>query len=151
MEPVTLTAGAIATLAFQKFLDAGAGKLAEKFTEAAIAKIDDLRKLVWSKLIRRDPDLRPTAQAIEQSRQITPEQIEEITAHLQIAMKKEPQFAQQVQTIAREIHAGKLQDNSTMTQINRDNARGWQTKVEGGTAYIGEIHQYGTLPKPEQR
>ena len=27
-----------------------------------------------------------------------------------------------------------------MTQNNSDNARGWQTKVEGGTAYIGEIH-----------
>jgi hypothetical protein len=27
-----------------------------------------------------------------------------------------------------------------MTQNNYDNARGWQTKVDGGTAYIGEIH-----------
>jgi len=33
-------------------------------------------------------------------------------------------------------------DNSSMTQNNYDNAKGWQTKVEGGTAYIGEIHQY---------
>jgi hypothetical protein len=147
----TITAATIATLAFQKFIEAGAGELAKQFTQDALKKMDDLRKLVWSKLIHRDPDLRPTAQAIEQSQKITPEQMEEITAHLQIAMKKEPQFAQQVQTIARDIHAGKLQDNSTMTQINRDNARGWQTKVEGGTAYIGEIHQYGTPPKPEQR
>jgi hypothetical protein len=27
-----------------------------------------------------------------------------------------------------------------MIQNNADNAKGWQTKVEGGTAYIGEIH-----------
>jgi hypothetical protein len=149
MEPATMTAAAIATLAFQKFVESGAGELAKQFTQTAIAKMDDLRKLVWFKLINRDPDLRPTAQAIEQAHKVTAEQLEEITAHLQIAMKKEPQFAQQVQAIAREIHAGKLQDNSTMTQINRDNARGWQTKVEGGTAYIGEIHQHGIPPKSE--
>lgn len=33
------------------------------------------------------------------------------------------------------------QDNST-TQINQDSATGYQTKVEGGTAYIGETTQY---------
>ena len=27
-----------------------------------------------------------------------------------------------------------------MIQNNYDNAKGWQTKVEGGTAYVGEIH-----------
>jgi hypothetical protein len=30
-----------------------------------------------------------------------------------------------------------------MTQNNFDQAKGWQTKVEGGTAYIGEIHIQG--------
>ena len=52
----------------------------------------------------------------------------------------DPTFAAEVQAIAQEIHVGKLQDNSSMTQNNYDNARGWQTKVEGGTAYVGEIH-----------
>ncbi|MBW4661069.1 MAG: hypothetical protein KME15_20535 [Drouetiella hepatica Uher 2000/2452] len=37
----------------------------------------------------------------------------------------------------------KPQDDGGMQQTNRENAKGWQTKVEGGTAYIGEIHQYG--------
>ena len=49
-------------------------------------------------------------------------------------------FAGQVQAIAHEINAGKLVDRSSMVQNNYDNAKGWQTKVEGGTAYIGEIH-----------
>lgn len=53
----------------------------------------------------------------------------------------DPTFATDVQAIAQEINAGKLVDNSSMTQNNYDNAKGWQTKVEGGTAYIGEIHQ----------
>jgi hypothetical protein len=33
-----------------------------------------------------------------------------------------------------------------MTQTNYDNAKGWQTKVEGGTAYIGDINIHGTPP-----
>jgi hypothetical protein len=36
-----------------------------------------------------------------------------------------------------------IDDNSSMVQNNRDNATGWQTKVAGGTAYIGEIHIHG--------
>lgn len=31
-----------------------------------------------------------------------------------------------------------------MVQNNADNAKGWQTVVQGGTAYIGEIHTHGT-------
>ncbi|MBD2124734.1 NB-ARC domain-containing protein [Trichocoleus sp. FACHB-262] len=30
-----------------------------------------------------------------------------------------------------------------MVQSNADNAKGWQTVVQGGTAYVGEIHIYG--------
>jgi hypothetical protein len=51
-DPVTttLTASAIATLAFQKFIESGAGELAKKFTEEAITKMDDLRQKVVEKL-----------------------------------------------------------------------------------------------------
>jgi len=50
--------------------------------------------------------------------------------------------------LAQTIQAGKIQDNSSMIQNNSDNAKGWQTKVEGGTAYIGEIHiNQGQQPK----
>jgi hypothetical protein len=61
------------------------------------------------------------------------------------------EFAGQVQAIAHEINPGKLLNQSSMTQnkYDNDNAKGWQTKVEGGTAYIGEINQYGTNPKSQ--
>jgi len=51
-EPVatTLTASAIASLAFQEFIKSGAGELAKKFTAEAIAKMEDLRKLLCSRL-----------------------------------------------------------------------------------------------------
>jgi ATP-dependent 26S proteasome regulatory subunit len=44
-DPVTLTASAIATLAFQEFIKSGAGELAKKFTGEAIAKMGQLRSL----------------------------------------------------------------------------------------------------------
>ena len=139
----TITAATIATLAFQKFVEAGAGELAKQFTQDALKKMDDLRKLVWSKLINRDPDLRPTAQAIEQSHKITPEQLEEITAHLQIAMKKEPQFAQQVQTIAHEITLMRIEDNSSMNQTNYGGTN-YQVKTGvDNTNFFGGTHNHG--------
>ena len=33
-------------------------------------------------------------------------------------------------------------------QQNTGNAKGWQTVVQGGTAYVGEIHIYGETEKP---
>jgi hypothetical protein len=143
MESATITAATIATLAFQKFVEAGAGELAKQFTQDAIQKMDGLRKLVWSKLIHRDPDLRPTAQTIEQSHKITPEQLEEITAHLQIAMKKEPQFAQQVQTIAYEITLMRIEDNSSMNQINYGGTNYQVKTAVDNTNFFGGTHNHG--------
>jgi hypothetical protein len=142
MEPVTLTAATIATLAFTKSLEGSVGKLSEKFTETAIAKMDQLRQLIWNKL-RGNPRAETALAAIEQG---SKPDLDRLAVYLQDEMQDDPQFAADVRAIAQEIHAGKLQDNSTMTQINQDNARGWQTKVEGGTAYIGEIHMHGKEP-----
>jgi hypothetical protein len=50
-DPITaITASTIATLAFQKFIEEGAGELAKKFTTEAIAKMDELRKTILNKL-----------------------------------------------------------------------------------------------------
>ena len=142
MALVEMTAAAIAELAFKKFLETGAGELAKKFTSAAITKMDELRKVIWEKL-RGNSKAEKAIQAIEGG---SKSEIERLGVYLQDAIEDDPKFAAQVQAIAQEINAGKLQDNSTMTQINRDNARGWQTKVEGGTAYIGEVHIHDKPP-----
>jgi hypothetical protein len=144
-EPVSLTAGAIATLACQKFIESGAGELAKKFTTEAIATMESLLKRIWTKL-RGRPRVEEVKAAIEQTQKITPEQINQIAAYLQVAMDDDPQFANDIRLLAQQINAGKIQDNSSMVQNNSDNARGWQTKVEGGTAYIGEIHMHGKEP-----
>lgn len=133
MEP--LTAGVIATLAFTKALE----KTVEKFTEAALVKMDTLRKKIWEKL-RGNLNAEQALTAVELGNKA---ELEKVVGYLQYAMLEDKQFAAQVQALAQEIKAGKLQDNSHMTQHNYDNARGWQTKVEGGTAYVGEINFHG--------
>lgn len=138
-DPVTtsLTASAIAALAFQEFVKSSAGELAKKFTVEAISKMKQLREMIWQRL-RGNPDAESAlTNAVEQPSE---EDIADVATYLRAAMRKDPQFAAQLQTMAQEINAGKLVDQSNMTQHNHGNAKGWQTKVEGGTAYIGEIH-----------
>jgi hypothetical protein len=131
-DPVTLSAAAIATLAFTKMLE----KTVEKFTQDALTKMDELRKKIWKKL-QSNPRAENALTAVEQG---SKDELQRLAVYLQDAMEEDPHFANEVRVLAQEIHAGKLQDNSQMTQSNYDNARGWQTKVDGGTAYIGEIH-----------
>jgi hypothetical protein len=139
MEPVsTLTAAAIADLAFRKFIESGAGELAKKFTESAIAKMDELRQKIWAKM-RGKPTAEAALTAIE-NQDLTEK--DRLVAYLQVAMDDDPQFADEVQLLAQQINAGKIQDNSSMTQNNSGNAKGWQTKVEGGTNYIGDVRIY---------
>lgn len=135
-DPITFTASAIATFAFQEFLKTSAGELAKKFSMEAIAKMSELRQAIWHRLRGKDPR---AAVALTKAEGGDEQALKTIAAFLDVEML-DPGFANQVQAIAQEIHAGKLLDQSTMTQNNSDNARGWQTKVEGGTAYIGEIH-----------
>jgi hypothetical protein len=47
-DPITLTASAIASLAFQEFIKSGAGKLAKKFTGEVIVMMGQFRQLILS-------------------------------------------------------------------------------------------------------
>ena len=141
----TLTASAIVSLAFQEFIKSGAGDLAKKFTAEALAKMGELRSLIVSKL-RGNPDATSAVASVENGSE---EELSDVGTYLKSVMKNDPDFAAQVQAMAQVINAGKLQDSSSMTQNNYDNAKGFQTKVEGGTAYIGQINQYAAGHKPE--
>ena len=133
MEP--LTAAAIAALAFSKFLEGSVGKAGEKFTEAAFAKIDDLRQKIWNRF-RGTPKAESALTAIEQGSKA---ELDRLAVYLQDVMDDDPAFATELQAIAQEINAGKLQDNSTMTQNNYDSSTGFQNKIEGGENYMGNI------------
>ncbi|HEY9827415.1 MAG TPA: hypothetical protein V6D19_18400 [Stenomitos sp.] len=131
-DPITtLTASAIARLAFEEFIKSGAGELAKKFTAEAIAKMGQLRELIWNRLRGRHP---VAEQALEQAKAGEQHGIDTVATLLGVEMLDQ-EFAGQVQAIAQEINAGKLLDQSSMTQNIYDNAQGWQTKVEGGEVY----------------
>jgi hypothetical protein len=136
-DPITtLTASAIASLAFQEFVKSGAGEVAKKFTVEAIAKMGQLRELIWNRLAGKH---QVAEEAIEKAKAGEQEGIDTVATLLGVELL-DKEFAGQVQAIAQEINAGKLLDQSSMTQHNYDNARGFQIKVEGGTANIGEIY-----------
>ncbi len=139
-----LTAGALVGLAVQKFVESSAGELAKKFTTEAIAKIPELWQKIKNKLQGRSPKVDEALVKLESGDRSA---IDTVTKNLDVVLDDEPEFANELKLLAQTIQAGKIQDNSTMTQNNSDNAKGWQTKVEGGTAYIGEIHiQQGQSP-----
>lgn len=146
MEPATLTAGAIATLAFQEFMKSGAAELAKKFTEGAIVKMGELRRKIWERL-RGKHEMAEVA--LNKASTGDKQAIDTVATLLGVEML-DPKFATEIQAIAQEINAGKLQDNSSMVQHIYDDAVGFQNKVEGGTAYIG-IHHYGKPYDPEQK
>jgi predicted amino acid racemase len=138
-----LTASVLVGLAVQKFVESGAGELAKKFTTEAIAKIPELWQQIKNKLQGRSAKVDEALVKLEAGDRSG---IDTVTKNLDVVLDDEPEFANELKLLAQTIQAGKIQDNSTMTQNNSDNAKGWQTKVEGGTAYIGEIHQHGQTP-----
>ncbi len=111
-DPITtMTASAIASLAFQEFIKSGAGELAKKFTGEAIAKMGQLRELIWSRLTGH-----PAADvALEQARAGEQAGVDTITALLGVGMLDEG-FAGQVRAIALEINTGKLLSQSSVTE-----------------------------------
>ncbi|NET05096.1 MAG: hypothetical protein F6K16_10285 [Symploca sp. SIO2B6] len=141
MDPVTFTAGAIATLAFTKAFE----KTVEKFTETALTKMDELRQKIWDKL-RGNQKAEKALSAVDKGDK---SQLERLAVYLQDAMEDDHTFAAEVQAIAQEINAGKLQDNSSMTQNNYDQVRAVQNKVEGGIVYsAAEMHIHQTPNSP---
>ena len=137
----TLTASVLVDLAVKTFVTSSAGELAKKLTTEAIAKIPELWQQSKNKLQGRSAKVDEALVKLESGDRSA---IDTVTKNLDVVLDDEPEFANELKLLAQTIQSGKIQDNSTMTQNNSDNAKGWQTKVEGGTAYIGEIHiQHG--------
>lgn len=146
-DPATaLTVTVIADLAFKKFLETAAGEAAKKFTAVALKKMDDLRK----KIVGRLQGVAGAQAAIEKLESSTGStaDIETIADYLKIVMREDPQFGDELKVLANEINAGKIQDNSQMTQNTYDNSTGFQGKAEqGGTLNQGTINIYNSLPQ----
>jgi uncharacterized protein with von Willebrand factor type A (vWA) domain len=125
-DPITtLTASAIATLAFQEFIKSGAGELAKKFTAEAIAKMGQLRELIWNRLREKHP---AADQALEQAQAGEQQGINTVATLLGVEMLDQ-EFAGQVQAIVASIQKEALAGTSS-TQINQT-VSGNQNQVIG--------------------
>jgi hypothetical protein len=130
-EPTTLTVGAIAALAFTKFLESSAGEAAKNLTPVVLGKIDTLRKRIWAKL-RGIPEIEALKGTVENSGRVTEPQINLLTPHLEAAMREDSHFAQEVRQLAneinQEINIGEILGNNQIiyggsaVQINDPNA-----------------------------
>ena len=146
VEPVTLTVGSIAALAFTKFLESSAGEAAKKLTPAILDKIEALRKTIWDKL-RGIHEVDALNTSVETGSKISDDQINNILApHLETAMQQDTSFAKAVQKLANEINQeinideilGENVQNvygGSAVQINNPNAPVIQG-VSGGTINI---------------
>jgi hypothetical protein len=144
VDPVTtsLTASAIATLAFQKFIESGASELAKKLTEAGIGKMDLLRKKIWDKLRGKSEKVDEALVRVEQGDRTA---LDTISKYLDVAMEDHSDFAADIRAIAHEISVEleQFQDNSNMTQINYGGTN-YQTKTGGdNTNFFGGTHTHG--------
>jgi hypothetical protein len=134
--PEPLTAALLVTLATQEFIKSGAGDLAKRFTTEAIAKIPVLWQKIKTRLKGRSDKVNEALVKVEEG---DSKAIETITKNLDVIFDEDPAFAQELKILAQTIQAGKIQDNSSMTQNISDHAKGWQVKAEGGINYIGDI------------
>ncbi len=104
MEPITVAT--IVALVFQTTV--------EKFTEAALEKINTLRQIIWNKL-KANPKDEKALQAAEKGSKTD---LEKVADYLKVAMNDEADFAEKVKGLATEIQSLKIQDNSSMNQAN---------------------------------
>lgn len=135
-------AKAIAKIALDKFIEGGAGELGQNTTQAISEKVMNLGNAAW----RRIKGNARAVEVLEGAAREKPEDVQRLKNYLYSQWKDEnSEFAREVKKWADEIHfeLTQIEDNSSMTQINRDNAKGWQVKVTGGTGtQIGEIHNH---------
>jgi hypothetical protein len=142
MEPITTAASIVLSkIVLDKFYEGVSSKLGEKAVETALAPIKALGKLLWDRCVQGKPKIEALVAQAERQDAVA---IGKLREHLAIALE-DLKLKAEVEPIVQQIHQTIVQvdDDSTMTQVNRDQAKGWQTKVQGGTAYIGEIHIHG--------
>ena len=80
--------------------------------------------------------------ALQEIEKGSKDHLNKLAVYLEDEMKDNPDFAAQVSTLAQEIKAGKIQDNSRMVMnIDGQNNTGNQSKNDvtnqGGTSYTG--------------
>jgi hypothetical protein len=104
-DPLTLTAGALITLATQKFVESSSGELAKKFTTEAIAKIAELWQQIKNRLQGKSAKVDEALVKLESGDRSA---IDTITKNLDVVLDEDETFASLLQKLAKEITTGKI-------------------------------------------
>ena len=116
MEPVaTLTAAAIAKLAFDEFIKSGSGELAKKSLSGATELVKKLRDQIQTKF---QGNKRAETVLVEVEQQANQAAIEKVTKYLDIEMMEDEAFAIQIRQIAQQIINIQNQNISTREYNN---------------------------------
>ncbi len=130
-DPITFTASAIASLAFQKAIEAAGSETGKKFTASAYELINTLREKIWGKFKGHDA---VEAELVKADAGDS-ESIETVGDYLKIAMKQDPDFATAIQQLAHQIDLCVVKDNNAPTQVNYGN-QNKQVNTYGGENII---------------
>lgn len=145
LEPISTTAAmAIAKIAFDKFIEGGAGELGKNLTVAISQKVQKLGTLVWNRI-------RGNAKAVEvleKAAEEKPEEMQKLKNYLHGLWKDEnSEFAREVKKLADEIHfeLTQIEDNSSMTVNNYGGTNtSYLTKTgKDNTNFFGGTHNHG--------
>jgi hypothetical protein len=140
VEPLTLTASVIVNLACQKFLESGAGELGKRFTTDAIAAMDSLRQKLWQCLQGKTEEL---DKALSQAKEGDRGALDTIAKHLDEVMGDDKSLATEIKTLAQQIQAGEINENS-QTQHIYEGGTGFQSQAKDSATVNNAkvIHQY---------
>jgi hypothetical protein len=134
MEPIsTLAAGAIAKLAFDEFIKAGAGETAKQTVGGVLELVTRLRDKIQSQF---KGNARAETALAEVEQQGTPAALEKVTKYLDIEMTEDRTFAGEMQQIAQQIV--NIQNQSVSTRLYNSYGRD-QVNIENiqGNPKIG--------------
>ncbi|HAA27269.1 MAG TPA: hypothetical protein DCE56_05775 [Cyanobacteria bacterium UBA8553] len=143
MELITVAAAqAIAKIAFDKFVEGGAGELGKNMTTAISEKVQKLGMVVWNRIKGNTR----AVEVLEKAAQGQPEETQQLKNYLYSLWQDEnSEFAREVKKLADEIHVEITNnDFGNMNQIVREQSTGYQTKTgPNNTNFFGGSHQHG--------
>jgi hypothetical protein len=133
-----LTASLLVTLAVQEFVKSGGGDLAKRFTAEAIAKIPVLWGKIKSRLTGKSVKVNEALAKLEAG---DSNAIETVTKNLDVILDEDPDFAEELRILAKEIQAGEISqiglDNFAAGELEAEIEQGAKGKTTVKTEQVG--------------
>ncbi|MGF1498145.1 MAG: hypothetical protein ACFB8W_15170 [Elainellaceae cyanobacterium] len=130
----------IAKAILDKFYEGVGGKLGEKAVELIPDKVKQLGQFVWDRCLRSKLN---TDKLLERAANGSTEDQEKLKKYLHKVLDADPTLRQEAQKLAEEIRIEVNNDFGQMTQINKDQSTGYQTKTgANNTNYFGGTHHH---------